>query len=244
MNWIYLSPHFDDVALSCGGLVWEQVQAGDVVTIWTICAGAPDPSQLFSPFARLLHERWGTGPASVAARRAEDIASCQVMGAAYRHLPVYDCIYRSDGAGLYYYASEEALNGPLHPDEAARAAQLALLDLTHLPASVRVVCPLSLGNHVDHQLTRLAAEQTERQLWYYADFPYVLRQPGQLQALAQAGWQRQCTSFSPAGLTAWQACVAAHASQISTFWTHAAAMRAAIADYAAQEMALCLWQPG
>ena len=77
MHWIYLSPHFDDIALSCGGLVWHQVQAGDVVEIWTVCAAAPDPSQPFSPFAQSLHARWGTGPASVAARRAEDIASCQ-----------------------------------------------------------------------------------------------------------------------------------------------------------------------
>jgi LmbE family N-acetylglucosaminyl deacetylase len=242
MHWIYLSPHFDDVALSCGGLVWQQVQAGDAVGIWTICAGAPEPSQRFSPFAQSLHERWGTGPASVAARRAEDIASCQVLGAAYRHLPVYDCIYRGDGAGQYYYASEEALNGPLHPDEASRAAQLTQLNLEHLPAGVRVVCPLSLGDHVDHQLTRLAAEQTGRRLYYYADFPYVLRQPGALQALAQAGWQRQCTSLSPGGLEVWQDCVAAHASQISTFWADEAAMRAAIAEYSAQEGAVCLWQ--
>jgi LmbE family N-acetylglucosaminyl deacetylase len=244
MHWIYLSPHFDDVALSCGGLVWQQVQAGDAVHIWTICAGVPDPSQRFSPFAQALHERWGTGPASVAARRAEDIASCQVLGAAYRHLPVYDCIYRGDGQGQYYYASEEALNGPLHPDEASRAAQLTQLKLEHLLAGVRVVCPLSLGNHVDHQLTRLAAEQTGCQLWYYADYPYVLRQPGQLQVLEQEGWRRQCTSLSPGGLKAWQDCVAAHASQISTFWADEAAMRAAIAEYSAQEGAVCLWQWG
>lgn len=242
MNWIYLSPHFDDVALSCGGLVWEQVRAGDAVSIWTICAAAPDPSQSFSPFAHSLHERWGTGPASVVARRTEDIASCQVIGASYRHLPLYDCIYRSDAQGQYYYASEEALNGPLHPDDAARAAQLIQLKTEQLPADARVVCPLALGNHVDHQLTRLAAEQTRCQLWYYADFPYVLKQPGQLQALAQAGWKRTCTPLSAAGLSAWQGCVAAHASQISTFWADEAAMRVAIAEYALQDGAVCLWQ--
>ncbi len=244
MHWIYLSPHFDDVALSCGGLVWQQVQAGDTVGIWTVCAGVPDPSQRFSPFAQTLHERWGTGPASVAARREEDIASCQVMGASYRHLPVYDCIYRSDGQGQYYYASEEALNGSLHPDEAARAAQLTQLKLEHLPAGAGVVCPFSLGNHVDHQLTRLAAEQTGCQLWYYADYPYVLRQPGQLQVLEQEGWQRLCIPLSKVGLKAWQDCVAAHVSQISTFWADEAAMRAAIAEYSAQEGAVCLWQRG
>ena len=244
MHWIYLSPHFDDVALSCGGLVWHQMQAGDVVEIWTVCAAAPDPSQPFSPFAQSLHARWGTGPASVAARRAEDIASCQVLGAAYRHLAVADCIYRGDGLGQYYYASEDALNGPLHPDEAARAVQITQLNLEAIPPDLNLVCPLSLGNHVDHQLTRLAAEQSGRRLYYYADFPYVLRQPDHLQALAQAGWQPACSPLSTLALTAWQDCVAAHASQISTFWVDEAAMRTAIAEYAAQAWAVCLWQPG
>jgi len=242
MHWIYLSPHFDDVALSCGGLVWEQVQADDAVSIWTICAGAPDSSQPLSPFAQSLHERWGTGPASVVARRLEDIASCQVMGASYRHQSLYDCIYRRDAHGQYYYASEEALNGPLHPDEAARAAQLIQLTVEQLPAEVRLVCPLALGHHVDHQLTRLAAEQIGCQLWYYADFPYVLKQPEQLQALEQVGWNRACTLLSAAGLRAWQDSMAAHASQISTFWVDEAAMRRAIAEYALQDGAVCLWQ--
>lgn len=242
MHWIYLSPHFDDVALSCGGLGWEQVQAGDSVSIWTICAGEPDPSHPFSPFAQALHLRWGTGPASAAARRAEDIASCRVMGASYRHLPVFDCIYRGAAQGQPYYASEEALTGPLHPDEAAGAAQLIRLDAQHLPTGTQVVCPLSLGNHVDHQLTRLAAEQSGHALWYYADFPYVLRRPEQLVGLEQAGWQRENFCLSATGLKAWQDAVAAHASQISTFWADELRMRMAIAEYAAQERAICLWQ--
>ena len=244
MTWIYLSPHFDDVALSCGGLVWQQVQAGEAVQIWTICGGAPDPSQPFSPFAQSLHERWGTGPAAVAARRREDLASCRVMGARARHLAVFDCIYRTSADGQAYYASEEALNGPLHPDEAANAAEISRLRAVRLPRGAQVVCPLSLGDHVDHQLTRRAAEQIGRPLWYYADYPYVLRQPARLEELRQAGWKQETFPLSAAGLTAWQEAVAAHASQISTFWRNEATMRAAIADYAAQAGGIALWQMG
>ena len=39
MHWIYLSPHFDDAVLSCGGMIWEQVHSGETVEIWTLCAG-------------------------------------------------------------------------------------------------------------------------------------------------------------------------------------------------------------
>jgi hypothetical protein len=35
MRWIYLSPHLDDAALSAGGLIYEQTQAGIQVEIWT-----------------------------------------------------------------------------------------------------------------------------------------------------------------------------------------------------------------
>ena len=201
------------------------------------------PSRSHRSPSRCIRAR-GTGPASVAARREEDIASCQMMGAAYRHLPVCDCIYRGDGQGHYYYASEESLNGALHPDEVVRAGSLIHLQVEQLAVDARVVCPLSLGNHVDHQLTRLAAEQAGWQVWYYADFPYVLRQPDQLLALEAAGWQRVCIPLSRAGLAAWQDCVAAHASQISTFWADELAMRGAIAEYAVQERAVCLWQRG
>ena len=242
MIWIYLSPHFDDVVLSCGGLVWEQVQAGNAVHIWTICGGAPEPSQPFSAFAEALHQRWGTGPSAVAARREEDIASCKVVGAKHRHLPVFDCIYRTGADGQPLYASEEALNGPLHPDEMARAAQISRLEAVRLPGAAQVVCPLSLGNHVDHQLVRRAAEQLGRKLWYYADYPYVLKQPARLEEMAQAGWRRQLFPLSSTAVAAWQDAVAAHTSQISTFWTDESAMRAAIAEYAAQEAGVGLWK--
>ena len=80
MTWIYLSPHLDDAAFSCGGLIWEQVKAGETVEVWTICAGEPPEGEL-PPFARSLHDRWGTGGQTVARRRAEDQAACEVLGA-------------------------------------------------------------------------------------------------------------------------------------------------------------------
>ena len=72
MEWIYLSPHFDDIAYSCGGLVWEQVNSGQMVSIWTICAAYPPPGPL-SSFASILHERWGTGREAITRLSAKRI---------------------------------------------------------------------------------------------------------------------------------------------------------------------------
>ena len=241
MDWIYLSPHFDDVALSCGGLAWEQAQAGQLVAVWTLCAGRP-PEGPLSAFAQSLHARWESGEAAAALRQVEDIASCRQMGAGWRHFEVPDCIYRRGPGGEFLYDSEEALWGGLHPGEAALVEQLASALAAGLPGTAQVVCPLGLGSHADHLLARAAAEQTGRPLWYYADYPYVLQQAGRLEQMRSEGWKAQTLSVSAAGLAAWQAAIAAHASQISTFWPDLAAMQAAIAGYCSQKGGIKLWK--
>ena len=231
--WIYLSPHYDDIALSCGGLVWEQSQQGDAVSVWTICGGAPVPGQLFSAFAELLHARWESGPEAVVVRQAEDAASCRVMGAARRNFPWLDCIYRTSSAGQPLYTSEEALWGEIHPEEQALIEQLVQTFGQEIPPEAQIVCPLALGDHLDHRLVRAAAEQTGRPLLYYPDYPYVVRSEPQrhLQALQDAGWQTHHYPVSGAGLSAWQEAVAAHRSQISTFWNSLEGMKQAMEAY-------------
>ncbi|MEN8171960.1 MAG: PIG-L family deacetylase [Chloroflexota bacterium] len=237
MHWIYLSPHLDDVALSLGGLLWEQTSAGDQVSVWTICAADPPPGP-FSPFADSLHARWNTGRDAVAARREEDIQSCAHLGAAYRHFSIYDCIYRTSlHTGAYLYPSEHAIFDTLHPDDAPVIEQLALDLSAVLPADARVVCPLSIGGHVDHQLTLAAAEKLGLSLWYYAEYPYVLYSP----IVPPQGANAHRFSIPPPGMVAWGNAVAAHRSQISTFWGSIPEMQRAITDYSEQIGGLLLW---
>jgi LmbE family N-acetylglucosaminyl deacetylase len=241
--WVYLSPHLDDVALSCGGLVWEQSQAGDRVSIWTICAGDPTDENL-SPFALSLHERWKTGREAVRQRRAEDEAACAILGAAARQFPIPDCIYRcSPLNGNHFYTTEESLFGPLHPQESGLVQSLAVQLRRSLPAEAQIACPLTLGGHVDHRLTRAAAAGLDRPVWYYADYPYEREAVGELQALEQAGWKPFLFPVSAAGLDAWTRSVAAHASQVSTFWPNLAAMQAELQDYWGQNEGVRLWRP-
>ena len=228
MDWIYISPHLDDIALSVGGLLWEQSQAGEDVAVWTICAGDPPPGA-FSPFAHTLHARWETGADSMPIRRFEDIESCRLMGAEHLHFNIPDCIYRrSPKSGNHLYNSEEALWFPVHPDEEELVDQLSADMAKKLPQGARVVCPLTLGNHVDHRLTRMATERLNLPLWFYADYPYVLESINQ-QTLSE--YQSIRFPISPQALLAWQNAIAAHQSQISTFWTDLDEMRQAIEKY-------------
>jgi LmbE family N-acetylglucosaminyl deacetylase len=245
MHWIYLSPHLDDVALSCGGLVWEQAYAGDKVSIWTVCAGnAPDGE--LSPFAKELYMRWQTDQDATAQRRLEDFQSCQYLGASTHYFTLPDCIYRRNpNTGEFLYGTEESLNGPLQPADNHNIAWLEEEINRSIPTDVALVCPLSLGNHVDHQLTRLAMERLRYPLWYYQDYPYVLRSKKNLEHMEQEGWERHCFPISPQGLGAWQDSITAHASQISTFWMDELEMRRAVADYLEQNIGIHLWRkPG
>jgi LmbE family N-acetylglucosaminyl deacetylase len=239
MDWIFLSPHLDDVALSVGGLVWELAQAGEGVAIWTICAGQPPPGVL-SPFAESLHARWEADQFASESRRAEDIESCACLGAAYRHFDVPDCIYRrSPQTGQPLYDSEESLWTPIHPHEQGLVQQIGDSLRAGLPVGARLVCPLTLGDHVDHRLTRAAAERVGVPLWFYADYPYVLKTG----LPAEENLQSTLTPLSSEALIAWQESIAAHRSQISTFWANLDEMKEAIAAYQRQMGGVCLWHP-
>jgi len=243
VDWIYLSPHFDDIALSCGGLVWEQNTSSDTASIWTICAGDP-PAGGFSEFAQSLHARWETSESAAAERRREDQLSCQALKANWLYFDLPDCIYRPGGqSGEFFYASEEAIFGQVDDREQALIRRLASQIQQALPAGASLVCPLSLGGHVDHRLTRQSAEMLGGALWYYADYPYVVRMTDPFAKLRRAGWKNQVFPISSAGLAAWQDSIAAHRSQISTFWPDLPAMRDAIRYYCQNESGVRLWQP-
>src|SRR3954449_7408206 len=99
-DWIYLSPHLDDAALSCGGQIFAASQGGERVLIVTITAGNPVGS--VSSYAASLHSRWELVDATEA-RRQEDLAACAILGAESLHWAVPDCIYRVDAQGNPFY---------------------------------------------------------------------------------------------------------------------------------------------
>ena len=229
-NWVFLSPHLDDVVLSCGALIHCLSVQGDTIQVWTICAADPPAGDL-TPFAQSLHERWQTGPSSTAERRAEDLRACRQIGASAVHLGLADCIYRRGPDGSAVITGEEDLFQPLKPAEAPLIGQLATELQAKLPPEANLVIPLTLGGHVDHRLTRAAAERLQCVSYFYPDYPYAADPRVNELAALPAQAQRIHYSFGIEDELSWAAGVSQYRSQISTFWPNLEAMRAALRAY-------------
>lgn len=172
---LYLSPHLDDAALSCGGLIAAQQLAGQPVLIVTFCTAAPPVSGPFSTLAQAFHAAWGLPPeAVVAARLREDAAALAILGADGLWVGGLDAIYRhphayTDRASLF---GSPASDDPFGPQLEALIATLR----ARMPAA-RVYAPLGIGNHVDHQLVHHAAlaSANGHPITLYEDLPYATR---------------------------------------------------------------------
>ena len=233
---IYLSPHLDDAALSCGGQIYQRTAVGQSILVVTIMAGDP-PDGPFSEFAESLHRRWKLAAAEVAtARRAEDATACAHLGAEYAHWTTLDCVYRVEpGSGQPLYPTWLEVITAVHPADQPLIRQLAG-QLAGLPPAGEIFAPLAVGGHADHRVGRAAAEACfGERLSYYEDYPYVAA-AGALTAVLDPddpAWQAQPIPLSPAALAAKLASITAYASQFHSFFEDEADLAEKVGGYAA-----------
>lgn len=228
---IILSPHLDDAALSCGGLIAAATQRGEGVLVVTICSAVPDPRGPFNPLATRLHLDWQLAPDQVVSERLrEDAAALAVLGAETRYLAELDCIYRMPAA----YDSSSALFGPpAADDQLAERLRVRFAALAAEFPQARFYAPLAVGRHVDHQITFAAAADLP-QLSYYEDFPYVLRDGALTDRLALIGQEFAVTTHAiDATLTHRIDAVDCYASQLANLFGTRDAMPEAVRTYAA-----------
>jgi hypothetical protein len=176
MQHVYLSPHLDDAIFSCAGLIFQQRQANESVSVITTCAGIPDGDHL-SDFARQYHENWGSLSNPVASRRQEDRGILEKWNVQACHLETLDGIYRT-ADGKFIYPDEVALFSEVLPGEMKSLPQLWKAEIANLgfrAGGTMLYAPLAAGNHVDHQLVRSLAFhllQEGWRVWFYEEFPH------------------------------------------------------------------------
>lgn len=179
MNHIYISPHLDDAALSCGGLIANQVFRGESVTVLNVFAGIPN-LEYFSAYAQKQHARWNLPPdKAILARREEDYLVLTSLGAEVMNWDYCDAIYRKID-DKFLYTDHQKLFGPLHPAEHPLIDHLTerLSQLHHEYSTAIFYAPLRVGGHVDHLLIRKCAVKLYNRgakIVFYEDFPYVAK---------------------------------------------------------------------
>src|SRR5215210_1660112 len=111
---IFLSPHFDDIALSCGGIAARLSRKGARCIGLTVCAApAPEDTPL-STFAEELHTQWENAHGAEAQsindiRREEERQATRLLGLEPLWLDLPDAIYRRSATGEHFYTSNAGL---------------------------------------------------------------------------------------------------------------------------------------
>lgn len=234
---IYLSPHFDDAVLSCGGSIGLQTACGLKVLIITAFAGVPPADLQPGGFVRETHQRMGL-PASpqeaVQMRRREDKEAVSTLGADSFWLEHLDAIYRGDPP---YYQNDEALFGQIDPNDYSLDEQLGafLLEVYRRAPLATFYVPLGIGHHVDHQLCCSAGDRLAQQganLKFYEDFPYVAT-PGALDARRRelgSGLEEELVEVSGT-LRLKEDAIACYKSQIPVLFGTPDSMQRSLEDY-------------
>lgn len=172
---LFLAPHFDDVALSCGGEVAQLVAAGEHVAIATIFAGAPPAAMPLTPYAQWHLAEWGVASVAeaLAVRRSEDETAAAILGATVHLLPFVDGVFRGDR-----YHSWDELRSHLTPADATLPAEIAdaLMKRHVIGPETIITGPLAIGRHVDHQAVFAAMQALATRgipVRGYEDYPYA-----------------------------------------------------------------------
>ncbi|MEN6392251.1 MAG: hypothetical protein ABFD53_00355, partial [Anaerolineaceae bacterium] len=140
------------------------------------------------------------------------------------------------------YPNEESLFCSIHPQDEELIEHLTPTLLQQIPKRAQLVCPLAIGNHVDHQLSRKIIENTGKSHWLYADFPYVIRNQVDLNSISDKNLRIKRFAISEEGYRAWIKSVSAHRSQLSSFWKSKQEMDEEFRQYLQNNHGIPLWR--
>jgi LmbE family N-acetylglucosaminyl deacetylase len=213
---VYIAPHMDDAALSCGGAIATYRAHNIPVLVVTLLTA--HPSGPYNAVAQEFHGQWRLETEDVVGiRRREDAEAMAILAADYVWAERLDAIYRCPEA----YVSRETLFAPPIPDDPLipDMAQI-LIELRERLPDATFYLPLGVGDHVDHLIAFDAARMHGgEKLAFYEDVHYVL-QPGAIERRLEAiGEQMSAATIEiSAGLERKIAAISKYASQMDALF--------------------------
>jgi LmbE family N-acetylglucosaminyl deacetylase len=146
MTILYVSPHFDDAALSCAGGLLARSRRGERVVVCSVF----------------------TRGAAFAVRAAEDAAALSYAQAEGIDLGLTDAPEREGFPASFRVLTE----APLRPELVAEVARLLGQLVTTLDPH-EVWLPFGIGGHIDHRTVFAARHAVGKRARFYEDRPYA-----------------------------------------------------------------------
>jgi len=152
---LYISPHLDDVILSCGSTIAKQCQKGNLVTVATIFSSGNDKS-------------------NHSTRRENDTNAVKKIGASHKHLGYIDAPFRSEK----YFSFSTLLYYHDYPAEISLLNDIikSIIQVIKRDNFDKCYFPLGVGGHIDHNLAFYAGlnilDLNVCECLFYEDFPY------------------------------------------------------------------------
>lgn len=157
MKILYISPHFDDVALSCGGKLLEESNLVEARILTLFSQASPNGKSLYD--ARLEEEK-----------KAAELFGASILVGEFLDAPYRDPTYSSFAQIICARAQSDAkLPGQI----ADMISQIVTRNQIE-----EIYAPLGVGWHIDHQLafegTKLFQQSHKTTVTWYEDRPYAL----------------------------------------------------------------------
>jgi len=171
---VYISPHLDDVALSCGGRILRERARGRSALVVTVFTAETGPCREIPP-----HVRARVG--DMVERRREDERAMARLGVDFLWLDHPEAIFRDRAYHTLYGAFSRFV-----PTDWAVVTQLArqIAELVERTRPRRLYWPLGVGEHADHRVVFEAGMRIAERLrdisssapevCFYEDAPYAL----------------------------------------------------------------------
>lgn len=183
---VILSPHLDDVALSCSDHItlWK---SNFSVTVFTIFSSF-DSKCIANYSNSIISKLKLTANEYELLRKKEDAAFLNKIGLKQYVLNFVDGGFRSHKQSPLYRTPADLFSGKIAYQDRQIKNKLKII-LSRLDKYAdRVVIPAAIGSHADHIIVKEAAEETiaSTKIVYFCDYPYVLNKRIQLRSSHQA----------------------------------------------------------
>lgn len=173
---LILSPHLDDVVLSCCNYALQKQTRGYLIKIITIFTDFKVSCLSIDAKIYLKKSGFNNVVDFSQARKNEDLAAMKFLGFEYEYWNLIDGCFRENHNEPIYKSNQHLFSGKIKKNDQKNIIKLiAKLKQINYKEFTEILIPLGIGFHADHLITKFCAEQSFpfEKIKYYVDWPYA-----------------------------------------------------------------------